>query len=48
MNMHQIVVESGKTLLEEVPTPRVENGTVLLNVLYSSISQGTEIAISPF
>lgn len=36
--MQQIVIESGKTLLEEVHTPRVENGTVLLNILYSSIS----------
>ena len=42
--MHQIVVKSGKTLLEDVPKPIVQPGTVLVKVAYSCISQGTEIS----
>jgi len=41
--MHQIVVKSGKTLLEKVPAPVVSDGTILVKVLYSCISRGTEL-----
>jgi len=42
--MHQIVVKSGKTLLEDVPKPIIMPGTILVKVHYSCISQGTEIS----
>lgn len=42
--MKQIIVKSGKILLEEVPKPVVSDGTILVKVLYSCISQGTELA----
>jgi len=42
--MQQIIVKSGKTLLEKVPTPVVSDGTILVKVMYSCISQGTEIS----
>lgn len=42
--MYQIVVKSGKTLIEEVPKPIVSDGNVLVKVVCSCISQGTELA----
>jgi predicted dehydrogenase/threonine dehydrogenase-like Zn-dependent dehydrogenase len=42
--MKQILIKSGKTLLENVPVPKTITGTVLVKVSYSCISQGTEIA----
>ena len=42
--MDQIVVKSGKALLENVPQPLALPGTVLVKVAYSCISQGTEIS----
>jgi|AntAceMinimDraft_10_1070366.scaffolds.fasta_scaffold32793_2 hypothetical protein len=42
--MQQIIVKSGKTILENVPTPKSLSGTILVKVAYSCISQGTEIS----
>ena len=42
--MNQIIVKSGKALLEDVPQPLALPGTVLVKVAYSCISQGTEIS----
>lgn len=41
--MKQIIVQKGKTLLKEVPRPKVLNKSILVKVNYSCISQGTEI-----
>jgi predicted dehydrogenase/threonine dehydrogenase-like Zn-dependent dehydrogenase len=37
-------VRQGKVVVEEVPAPIVEDGTVLVRVAYSCISSGTELA----
>jgi predicted dehydrogenase/threonine dehydrogenase-like Zn-dependent dehydrogenase len=42
--MKQVVIKSGKTLLEKVPAPSSIPGTVIVRVKYSCISQGTEIS----
>lgn len=42
--MKQIIVKSGKTLIEEVPKPVISDGNVLVKVACSCISQGTELA----
>jgi len=42
--MKQIIIKSGKTLLEDVPKPITSSGTVLVKVQYSCISQGTELS----
>jgi predicted dehydrogenase/threonine dehydrogenase-like Zn-dependent dehydrogenase len=41
--MKQIVLKSGRSILEKVPSPTIVPGTILVKVLYSCISQGTEI-----
>jgi predicted dehydrogenase/threonine dehydrogenase-like Zn-dependent dehydrogenase len=42
--MRQVLIKKGNAIVEDVPAPIVENGTVLVRVEYSCISAGTEIA----
>ena len=42
--MRQVLIKQGKVVLEEVPAPTVEPGTVLVRVEYSCISIGTEMS----
>lgn len=42
--MKQLLVKQGNVILEEVPAPVVEPGTVLVRVEYSCISIGTEMS----
>ncbi|MGB0721614.1 MAG: bi-domain-containing oxidoreductase [Gammaproteobacteria bacterium] len=41
--MKQVLLNSGRALVEEVPAPLVEPGTVLVRVSHSCISVGTEM-----
>src|SRR5262249_40598382 len=40
----QVLVRRGQTVLEDVPAPMSEPGTLLIQVRYSCISTGTEIS----
>ncbi len=42
--MKQVLVRRGVVVLEEVPSPGVESGRVLVQVAYSVISTGTEVS----
>lgn len=42
--MKQVLVKSGQAIVEEVPAPRAEKGTVLVRVDHSCISIGTEMS----
>ncbi len=42
--MKQILIKEGKALVEDVPAPEVELGSVLVQVMHSCISAGTEIS----
>ncbi len=42
--MKQVIVKRGEVVVEEVPSPMVDDGSVLVCVQYSLISSGTEIA----
>ena len=42
--MKQAVVKKGKVLAENVPSPNVSKGSVLIRVHYSCISAGTEMS----
>ena len=42
--MKQVIIKSGKIVVEEFPIPVLENNSVLVEVAYSLISTGTEIA----
>jgi len=42
--MKQLIVKKGRVLVENVPAPKIGPDTVLVQVKYSSISIGTEIA----
>lgn len=42
--MKQILIQKGKTYIEDVPAPKVESGTVLVAVSHSCISVGTELS----
>lgn len=42
--MKQVLVNRGNVLVESVPAPRVVDGSVLVEVAYSLISAGTELA----
>ncbi|MBN1694608.1 bi-domain-containing oxidoreductase [candidate division WOR-3 bacterium] len=42
--MKQVFIKKGKVLVEEVPSPLVEENTVLVEVAYSVISPGTELS----
>jgi len=43
--MKQVFNQRGKIIVEEVPAPSVSTGEVLVEVLYSCISTGTEISV---
>lgn len=43
--MKQVFNQRGKIIIEEVPAPSVAPGEVLVEVLYSCISTGTEISV---
>ena len=42
--MKQVLIQQGSIILEDVPPPVVDDGSVLVKVKYSLISTGTEIA----
>ena len=42
--MKQVLVQKGRAMVEEVPAPQVEAGRVLVRVLHSCISIGTEMS----
>jgi predicted dehydrogenase len=42
--MKQVLIKPGKAVLEEVPAPQIESGTILVCVRYSCISIGTEMS----
>jgi len=42
--MKQVLVKKGQILIEDVPPPLVDKGSVLVEVKYSLISAGTETA----
>lgn len=42
--MRQVLIKQGQVVLEEVPAPVVESGTVLVRVVASCISIGTEMS----
>jgi predicted dehydrogenase/threonine dehydrogenase-like Zn-dependent dehydrogenase len=42
--MKQVLIKQGQVILEEVPVPKVESGTVLVQVDHSCISIGTEMS----
>jgi len=42
--MKQVLIRQGRAVVEEVPVPQLEPGTVLVRVQYSCISSGTEIS----
>lgn len=42
--MKQVLIKQGQVVVEEIPAPQVEPGTVLVRVKFSSISAGTEMS----
>ncbi|MCK4814906.1 hypothetical protein KA005_03975 [bacterium] len=42
--MKQVLIKRGKAYSEEVPAPKINENTVLVQVYYSCISVGTEIS----
>ncbi|MGK7873268.1 MAG: Gfo/Idh/MocA family oxidoreductase [Xenococcaceae cyanobacterium] len=42
--MKQVLIHKGQAVVEEIPAPQVEPGTVLVRVNYSCISVGTEMS----
>jgi predicted dehydrogenase/threonine dehydrogenase-like Zn-dependent dehydrogenase len=40
----QVLVKQGQIVVEDIPLPLIESGTVLVQVEYSSISTGTELS----
>lgn len=44
MPVNQVLIQHGKAVVVEVPTPQVEPGTVLVAVKHSCISVGTEMS----
>jgi predicted dehydrogenase/threonine dehydrogenase-like Zn-dependent dehydrogenase len=42
--MKQVIIKQGQAVVEEVPAPQVEEGTVLVKVSHSCISIGTEMS----
>ena len=44
LKMKQVLVKKGQIIIENVPPPLVNNGSVLVEVKYSLISAGTETA----
>lgn len=45
MAVKQVLIRRGEVVVEQVPAPIVESGTVLVRVHYSCISPGTESAV---
>ena len=41
--MRQALIRKGRVAVEDVPNPQVSAGSVLIKVVYSTISAGTEI-----
>jgi len=41
--MKQLLIKKGQIIVEDVPSPLVEDGSVLVKVNYSLISAGTEM-----
>ena len=44
VNMKQVMIKQGQSIVEEVPAPCAEKGRVLVQVEYSCISPGTELS----
>lgn len=44
MALKQVLIKQGQAVIEEIPAPRVEAGTVLVRVDHSCISVGTEMS----
>lgn len=44
MEMKQVLIRQGKAIVEDIPAPKVEPGTVLVRVDHSCISIGTEMS----
>ena len=42
--MKQVLIKQGQVVVEDIPAPQVEPGTLLVRVKFSSISAGTEIS----
>ena len=42
--MKQVLIKQGQVVVEDIPAPQVQPGTVLVRVRYSSISTGTELS----
>lgn len=42
--MKQVLIRQGQVVVEEIPIPQVESGTILVQVNYSCISIGTEMS----
>jgi len=42
--MKQVLIKNGEVIVDEVPTPQVQDGCVLVRVKYSLISSGTELS----
>ncbi|MDB4871642.1 MAG: oxidoreductase domain protein [Gemmatimonadales bacterium] len=42
--MKQVLIQRGRAVVEQVPAPSVEDGTVVVRLLHSCISIGTEMA----
>ncbi|QZY55331.1 bi-domain-containing oxidoreductase [Crassaminicella profunda] len=43
--MKQVLVKKGTTVVEDIPAPKVRKGNVLVQVMYSCISAGTEMSV---
>jgi len=42
--MKQITIKNGKPILADIPKPTITKGNILVNVMFSCISQGTELS----
>ncbi len=42
--MKQVLIKQGQVVVEDIPAPQVEPGTILIRVKFSSISAGTEMS----
>ncbi len=40
--MRQVFIKQGQAVVDDVPAPRLEPGTILVGSAYSCISMGTE------
>ena len=44
--MKQVLLQGGRVVVEEVPAPRADNGQILVQVAWSCLSPGTELAMA--